>query len=79
MPRAPERRSSKSKVDQEFTAAKSELIRLRIAEKTKTLMPTATALADMKLVVGAFLSKLGGIAPRIARLAGNSFVGTERG
>ena len=47
-----ERRSSKSKVDQEFTAAKSELIRLRIAEKSKTLMPTETALADMELVIG---------------------------
>jgi hypothetical protein len=72
--RDPERRSAKSKIDQEFTLAKAELIRLRIAEKTKALMPTEKAVADMEMLIGAFLSKLSGIAPRIARLAGNSLV-----
>ena len=37
-------------------------------------MSTEKAAGDMEKVIGAFLSKLSGIAPRIARLAGNSLV-----
>ena len=70
--RAPERRVVKSKADQVFTEAKAELIRIRIEEKRRTLMSTEKAAGDMEKVIGAFLSKLSGIAPRIARLAGNS-------
>ena len=47
-----------------------ELIRIRIAERTKTLMPTEKVMADMELVIGRFISKLSSKAPRIARLAG---------
>ena len=67
-----ERRAVKSKADQAFTDAKAELIRIRIEEKRKTLMSTEKAAGDMEKVIGAFLTKLSGIAPRIARLAGNS-------
>ena len=70
--RDPERRASKSKADQAFTDAKAELIRIRIEEKRGTLMSTQLAADDMERVIGAFLTKLHGIAPRIARLAGNS-------
>lgn len=72
--RAPERRSQKSKADNDFAHAKAELIRIRIAEKTKMLIPTEKAVADMELVIGCFITKLSSIAPRIARLAGNSLV-----
>jgi hypothetical protein len=52
----------------------AELIRIRIAERTKTLMPTEKAMADMELVIGCFIAKPSSIAPRIARLTGNSLV-----
>ena len=35
-------------------------------------MSTEQAAADMETVIGAFIIKLCGIAPRVARLAGNS-------
>ena len=34
--RDPERRTAKSKADQEFTQAKADLIKIRIAEKKRT-------------------------------------------
>jgi len=34
--RAPERRAVRSQVDQDFTSAKAELIRLRVAEKKRS-------------------------------------------
>jgi hypothetical protein len=37
-------------------------------------METDKAMADMELVIGCFISKLSSIAPRIARVAGNSLV-----
>ena len=70
--RAPERRVVKSKADNAFTQAKAELIRIRIEEKRGTLMSAELAADDMERVIGAFLTKLCGIAPRLARLCGNS-------
>ena len=67
-----ERRTARSKADSDFVKAKTALIALRLEEKRKLLMPVEKAAADMEKVIGAFLSKLGGIAPRVARLAGNS-------
>ena len=72
--RAPERRTVKSEADQAFTQAKTELIAIRVREKKRELMETDQATADMELVIGAFLSKLSSIAPRIGRAAGNSLL-----
>ena len=68
----PERRSTKSKVDQEFTQAKAELIRIRIAEKQKVLMLTDEAMEVGEKLIGTMLTAMGGMAPRVARCAGNS-------
>ena len=70
--RDPERRSAKSKVDQEFTQAKAELIRIRIAEKQKVLMLTDEAMEVGEKLIGTMLTAMGGMAPRVARCAGNS-------
>ena len=67
-----ERRVVKSRADNAFTQAKAELICIRIEEKRGTLMSTELAANDMERVIGAFLTKLCGIAPRLARLCGNS-------
>jgi hypothetical protein len=50
--RDPERRTAKSKVDQDFTQAKAELIRLRIAEKQKVLMLTDEAMEVSEKLIG---------------------------
>ena len=70
--RDPERRSAKSKADQEFTQAKAELIRIRIAEKQKVLMLTDEAMEVGEKLIGTMLTAMGGMAPRVARCAGNS-------
>jgi hypothetical protein len=70
--RDPERRSAKSKVDQEFTQAKAELIRIRIAEKQKVLMLTDEAMEVGEKLIGTMLTAMGSMAPRVARCAGNS-------
>jgi hypothetical protein len=70
--RDPERRTAKSKVDQEFTQAKAELIRIRIAEKQKVLMQTDEAMEVAEKLIGTMLTAMHGMAPRVARIAGNS-------
>jgi hypothetical protein len=70
--RDPERRTAKSKVDQEFTQAKAELIRIRIAEKQKVLMLTDEAMEVGEKLIGTMLTAMSGMAPRVARCAGNS-------
>jgi hypothetical protein len=67
-----ERRSAKSKADQEFTQAKAELIRIRIEEKKKTLIQTDEAIEVAERLIGTMLMAMGGMAPRVARIAGNS-------
>jgi hypothetical protein len=47
-----------------FSGAKSELIRLRIAEKQRHLIPLEEAVAHMDEMVGLFLSRLSGFAAR---------------
>jgi hypothetical protein len=68
-----QRRAGRSKADADFTAAKAELIRLRIAEKTNTLMPTEIAVERMKLVIFTFINKLTSIGPRLAFVSGNTY------
>jgi hypothetical protein len=70
--RDPERRTAKSKVDQEFTQARAELIRIRIAEKQKVLMLTDEAMEVGEKLIGTMLTAMSGMAPRVARCAGNS-------
>jgi hypothetical protein len=70
--RDPERRSAKSKADQEFTQAKAELIRIRIEEKKKILMQTDEAIEVAEKLIATMLVAMGGMAPRVARVAGNS-------
>ncbi len=70
--RDPERRSAKSKVDQEFTQAKAELIRIRIAEKQKVLILADDAMEVGEKLIGTMLTAMSGMAPRVARCAGNS-------
>ena len=57
-------RSSRSAADAEFVSAKSELIRIRILEKKKALVPAEKAYAQMDQLVGMFLSGLSGFSAR---------------
>lgn len=70
--RDPERRTAKSKADQEFTQAKAELIKIRIAEKQKVLMLTDEAMEVGEKLIATVLMAMHGLAPRVARIAGNS-------
>ena len=56
--------SPRSEADADFQRAKSELIRLRIAEKQRRLIPLEEAVGHMNEVVGLFLSRLSGFAAR---------------
>ena len=58
------RQSPRSEADADFQRAKSELIRLRIAEKQRTLIPLDEAVGHMDEVVGLFLSRLSGFSAR---------------
>ena len=60
------RQSPRGEADADFQRAKSELIRLRIAEKQKTLIPFDEAVGHMDEMVGLFLSRLSGFAARCA-------------
>jgi hypothetical protein len=58
------RHSPRSEADADFQRAKSELIRLRIAEKQRHLIPLEEAVGHMDEVVGLFISRLAGFAAR---------------
>jgi hypothetical protein len=58
------RQSPRSEADADFQRAKSELIRLRIAEKQRHLIPLEEAVGHMDEVVGLFISRLSGFAAR---------------
>jgi hypothetical protein len=64
--RAPERRVAKSQVDADFTAAKAELIRLRVAEKKRELIPLEYARSIEDKAIGIVLTTMAGMASRIA-------------
>lgn len=55
-----ERRTAKSKVDQEFTQAKAELIRIRIAEKQKVLILADEAMDVGEKLIGSLLTAMSG-------------------
>jgi hypothetical protein len=59
------RRSLHSEADADFQRAKCELIRLRIAEKQRELIPLEeAAVGHMDRVVGLFITRLSVFAPR---------------
>ena len=58
------RQSPRGEADADFQRAKSELIRLRIAEKQRHLIPLEEAVGHMDEVVGLFISRLSGFAAR---------------
>ncbi len=61
------RQSPRSEADADFQRAKSELIRLRIAEKQKQLMPREEAAAFFDEMVGLVLTHLSGLSARCSR------------
>ena len=58
------RRSPRAAADAEFALAKSELIRVRIAEKKRELIPREEAAGDMEHLIGLFLTGLSGLSAR---------------
>ena len=58
------RQSPRSEAEADFQRAKSELIRLRIAEKERHLIPLEEAVGHMDEVVGLFISRLSGFTAR---------------
>ena len=62
--RSERRQSPRGEADADFQRAKSELIRLRIAEKQRHLIPLEEAVGHMDEVVGLFISRLSGFAAR---------------
>ena len=63
--RDPERRTARSKADAEFTAAKAELIRLRVAEKKRVLIEFEEAREVAEKIVTTTVVAMGGMAARI--------------
>jgi hypothetical protein len=58
------KQSPRSEADADFQRAKAELIRLRIAEKQRHLIPLGEAVGHMEELVGLFISRLSGFAAR---------------
>ena len=56
------RQSPRGEADADFQRAKSELIRLRIAEKQRHLIPLEEAVGHMDELVGLFISRQSGFA-----------------
>ena len=64
--RSEHRRSPRAAADAEFALAKAELIRLRVAERKRDLIPREEASADMEHLIGLFLTGLSGFAAQFA-------------
>ena len=62
--RSEHRRSPRAAADAEHASAKAALLRLRIAEKKRELIPLEEAVRHMDEVVGLFISRLSGFAAR---------------
>ena len=61
------RRSPRSEADTAFTAAKAELIRIRIQEKQRSLIPADKAASRMEQMIGLFLTGLSGFGAKCGR------------
>ena len=55
--RAEHRRSPRAAADAEFALAKAELVRIRIAEKKRELIPQEEAFGQMEELVGLFFTR----------------------
>jgi hypothetical protein len=55
------KQSPRGEAEVDFQRAKAELIRLRIAEKQRHLIPQAEAFGQMEALVGLFLTGLSGL------------------
>jgi len=62
--RSEHRRSPRAPADAEFALAKAELVRIRIAEKKRELIPQEEAASDMEHLIGLFLTGLSGLSAR---------------
>jgi hypothetical protein len=62
--RSEHRRSARSEADADFQRAKTELIKIRIAEKHRSLVRASDHEAFVEDLVGLFLSRLSGLAAR---------------
>ena len=62
--RAEHRRSPRSEADAEYTSAKAALLRIRIAEKQKSLIPLEEAISTIDEVIGVMLTHMSGMAAR---------------
>src|SRR4029077_21194025 len=62
--RSENRRSPRTKADAEHTAAKAELLQIKIAEKKKFLMLASEHEAFVEMLTGTFLTGLAGFAAR---------------
>ena len=60
-------RSPRGEADAAFTAAKAELIRLRIEQRKRILVSREEANASIEYAVGLFLTKLSGLSARATR------------
>ena len=58
------RQSPRGEADADFQRAKAELIRIRIAEKKRELIPREEAAGDMEELIGLFLTGLSGLPAR---------------
>ena len=58
--------SPRSEANADFQRAKAELIRMRIAEKKRELIPQEEAFGQMEELVGLFFTRLSGLAARPA-------------
>jgi hypothetical protein len=56
--------SPRTAADAEFALAKAELVRIRIAEKKRELIPQEEAFGQMEQLVGLFLTGLSGLSAR---------------
>jgi hypothetical protein len=56
--------SPRTAADAEFALAKAELVRIRIAEKKRELIPQEEAFSQMEQLVGLFLTGLSGLSVR---------------
>ena len=56
--------SPRAAADAEFALAKAELVRLRVAEKKRELIPQEEAFGQMEQLVGLFLTGLSGLSAR---------------
>jgi hypothetical protein len=62
--RDPERRSARSEADARFIDAKTELLRLRVAEKCRDLIPRSEVDDTLHAIAAIVTTHLGGMAAR---------------